>query len=86
MRNPQDSKIAIIGLGYVGLPLAVEFGKHYDTLGFDINQTRIAELRAGEDKTLEVDADELAAATRLTFSATLDDVDVAGTQIIQRRG
>jgi len=82
MRNPQDSKIAIIGLGYVGLPLAVEFGKHYDTLGFDINQTRIAELRAGEDKTLEVDADELAAATRLTFSATLDDLRTCNVYIV----
>ena len=82
MRNPQDSKIAIIGLGYVGLPLAVEFGKHYATLGFDINQTRIAELRAGEDKTLEVDADELAAATRLTFSATLDDLRACNVYIV----
>jgi len=82
MRNPQDSKIAIIGLGYVGLPLAVEFGKHYATLGFDINQTRIAELRAGEDKTLEVDADELAAATRLTFSATLDDLRTCNVYIV----
>ncbi|OOG49342.1 Vi polysaccharide biosynthesis protein VipA/TviB, partial [Rhodanobacter sp. C06] len=82
MRNPQDSKIAIIGLGYVGLPLAVEFGKHYATLGFDINQTRIAELRAGEDKTLEVDADELAAATRLTFSATLDELRACNVYIV----
>jgi UDP-N-acetyl-D-galactosamine dehydrogenase len=60
----------------------VEFGKHYDTLGFDINQTRIAELRAGEDKTLEVDADELAAATRLTFSATLDDLRACNVYIV----
>src|SRR6185437_10501567 len=82
MRNPQDSKIAIIGLGYGGLPLAVGFGKHYATLGFDINQTRIAELRAGEDKTLEVDADELAAATRLTFSATLDELRACNVYIV----
>ncbi|MEW9624679.1 Vi polysaccharide biosynthesis UDP-N-acetylglucosamine C-6 dehydrogenase TviB [Rhodanobacter geophilus] len=74
MQNPEDSKIAIIGLGYVGLPLAVEFGKRCDTLGFDINQTRIGELRAGRDNTLEVDAAELAAAARLRFSATLDDL------------
>ncbi|HEX7731570.1 MAG TPA: Vi polysaccharide biosynthesis UDP-N-acetylglucosamine C-6 dehydrogenase TviB [Rhodanobacter sp.] len=74
MRNPEDSKIAIIGLGYVGLPLAVEFGKRHDTLGFDINQARIEELRAGRDSTLEVDADELGAATRLRFSAALDDL------------
>ena len=60
-------RIAIIGLGYVGLPLAVEFGKHFDTLGFDINPQRIAELTAGEDRTHEVSAAELAAATHLRF-------------------
>ena len=48
-----DKKIAIIGLGYVGLPLAVEFGKKYPTLGFDINQIRIDELSQGYDRTLE---------------------------------
>ena len=82
MRNPEDSKIAIIGLGYVGLPLAVEFGKRYDTLGFDINQARIAELRAGEDKTLEVDAAELAAAQRLRFSAAPDDLRACNVYIV----
>ena len=50
----KDAKLAIIGLGYVGLPLAVEFGKHYQTLGFDINQARVAELQNGTDHTLEV--------------------------------
>ena len=74
MQSLNDTKIAIIGLGYVGLPLAVEFGKRYDTVGFDINTLRIGELRAGRDHTLEVDADELATATRLRFSATLDDI------------
>ena len=74
MQSLNDTKIAIIGLGYVGLPLAVEFGKRYDTVGFDINTLRIGELRAGRDNTLEVDADELATATRLRFSATLDDI------------
>lgn len=63
--------IAIIGLGYVGLPLAVEFAKKYPTKGFDINQNRIDELTAGIDRTLEVDTEELAAATHLTFSADL---------------
>lgn len=82
MRHPEDSKIAIIGLGYVGLPLAVEFGKRYDTLGFDIDQARIAELRAGEDRTLEVDAADLATATRLTFSATLDDLRACNVYIV----
>ena len=74
MQSLNDTKIAIIGLGYVGLPLAVEFGKRYDTVGFDINTLRIGELRAGRDNTLEVDADELATATRLRFSAALDDI------------
>ena len=59
----ENARIAIIGLGYVGLPLAVEFGKHFDTLGFDINSQRIAELKAGEDRTHEVSPAELAAAT-----------------------
>ncbi|MCY7354994.1 MAG: Vi polysaccharide biosynthesis UDP-N-acetylglucosamine C-6 dehydrogenase TviB [Lysobacter sp.] len=69
-----DSRIGIIGLGYVGLPLAVEFGKQYDTVGFDINGARIAELRAGRDSTREVDAAELSTVTRLTFTAQLDDI------------
>jgi len=74
MQALENTKIAIVGLGYVGLPLAVEFGKRYDTLGFDINCTRVEELRAGTDVTLEVDSDELSAALRLRFSATLDDI------------
>jgi UDP-N-acetyl-D-galactosamine dehydrogenase len=74
MGNLESTKLAIVGLGYVGLPLAVEFGKRYDTLGFDINIERIAALRAGHDSTLEVDAQELAQATRLRFSAELDDL------------
>ena len=82
MRNLEESRIAIIGLGYVGLPLAVEFGRHYDTLGFDINQARIDELRAGHDQTLEVDAAELAAATRLRFSAALDDLRACNVYIV----
>ena len=52
----RNCRIGVIGLGYVGLPLAVEFGKHYETTGFDINPERIAELRRGKDRTLEVDA------------------------------
>ncbi|GHM99743.1 nucleotide sugar dehydrogenase [Cytophagales bacterium WSM2-2] len=61
-------KIAIIGLGYVGLPLAVEFGKILDVVGFDVNQTRIDELKKGVDRTLEVESDELKNAKHLTFS------------------
>jgi UDP-N-acetyl-D-galactosamine dehydrogenase len=82
MRNLESSKIAIIGLGYVGLPLAVEFGKHYDTVGFDINTTRIDELRTGHDNTLEVDADELAASPRLGFSADLEDLRGCNVYIV----
>ena len=64
-----DPRIAILGLGYVGLPLAVEFGKHFDTLGFDIDATRIDELRTGHDRTGELMAAQIAAATRLQCPA-----------------
>ena len=57
----QNKKIAIIGLGYVGLPLAVEFGKRRKVIGFDLNEARISELITGEDRILEVEPDELAA-------------------------
>jgi UDP-N-acetyl-D-galactosamine dehydrogenase len=67
--NLKDKKIAIIGLGYVGLPLAVEFGKKYSVIGFDINQKRISELSGGEDKTLEVTSSELSSAKNLRFSS-----------------
>ena len=63
-----EARIAIIGLGYVGLPLAVEFSKHFDTLGFDIDPQRIAELAGGEDRTREVSSKELAEARQLRFS------------------
>lgn len=77
-----NSKVAIIGLGYVGLPLAVEFGKKFDTIGFDINQLRINELRAGNDHTLEVASDELQQATRLSFTANLNDLRAANVYIV----
>jgi len=67
----EEAKIGIIGLGYVGLPLAVEFGKLMPTVGFDINTTRIAELEAGKDNTLEVDETELAEAIQLSYSSEL---------------
>ena len=67
-------KIGIIGLGYVGLPLAVEFGKILDVIGFDINQSRIDELKNGIDRTLEVDKVELSTSTKLKFSTSLDDL------------
>jgi UDP-N-acetyl-D-glucosamine/UDP-N-acetyl-D-galactosamine dehydrogenase len=72
--NLHDCKLAVVGLGYVGLPLAVEFGKHYPTLGFDIKAKRVAELRAGTDSTLEVEAAELQAAQRLTYSTEVKDL------------
>lgn len=72
--NLDKHKIAVIGLGYVGLPLAVEFGKHREVLGFDINGARVAELQAGRDSTLEVVPDELARARHLRYSTNLDDL------------
>jgi UDP-N-acetyl-D-glucosamine/UDP-N-acetyl-D-galactosamine dehydrogenase len=69
MFNVDQAKIAVIGLGYVGLPLAVEFGKHFPTVGFDINKARIAELQAGKDSSLEVEPAELAQATQLSVTA-----------------
>jgi len=69
----KELKIGIVGLGYVGLPLAVEFGKKYPTIGFDINSDRVVELQAGTDSTLEVSADELAAATQLALTDSIDE-------------
>src|SRR5690348_4677795 len=63
-----EPRIAIVGLGYVGLPLAVEFGKQLDTIGFDTSASRVAELSQGRDHTLETPAAEFAAATRLSFT------------------
>lgn len=71
MKEMKDIKLAIVGLGYVGLPLAVEFGKKYATLGFDNNQARLAELAAGHDHTLEVEDEELARAKMLSYSSEL---------------
>ncbi|MGH8808954.1 MAG: nucleotide sugar dehydrogenase, partial [Noviherbaspirillum sp.] len=82
MKISKNTGIAIIGLGYVGLPLAVEFGKTYPTLGFDINKRRVAELQNGTDITLEVDADELEAATRLAYSTELEDLRRATVYIV----
>lgn len=74
MLELSELKIAIIGLGYVGLPLAVEFGKQVPVIGFDIHQKRIDELKFGKDHTLEVSPEELAQATRLRYSANLEDL------------
>jgi UDP-N-acetyl-D-galactosamine dehydrogenase len=67
-------KIGIIGLGYVGLPLAVEFGKIIDVVGFDINKERIHELKKGFDRTREVDKTELNLSTKLSFTFELGDL------------
>ena len=74
MLQLSDLKIAIIGLGYVGLPLAVEFGKQLPVVGFDIHQKRIQELQSGQDHTLEVSSEELKQAIHLSYSANLDDL------------
>lgn len=66
--NLESARIGVLGLGYVGLPLAVAFGSRWPTVGFDINRARIEELRGGQDRTLEVDPDELQGATKLAFS------------------
>jgi len=82
MPTLNDAPIAVIGLGYVGLPLAVEFGKNRKVVGFDINTARIAELRAGKDNTLEVDAAEMAEAAHLSFTDQLDDIAECTTYIV----
>jgi UDP-N-acetyl-D-galactosamine dehydrogenase len=76
------SKLAIIGLGYVGLPLAVEFGKRRPTIGFDINSDRIAELQSGQDRTREVEAEELAEAKQLVFATDLEGIQDAQVYIV----
>ena len=82
MQPHTDARIAIVGLGYVGLPLAVEFGKQYATTGFDINGARIAELREGRDSTLEVEPELLAQAQRLAFTDRLDDIASCNVYIV----
>lgn len=76
------TRVGIIGLGYVGLPLAVEFGKKYPTIGFDINKLRILELKSGMDRTLEVSSKNLAAPSQLTFSSEFSDLKGCNTFII----
>jgi UDP-N-acetyl-D-glucosamine/UDP-N-acetyl-D-galactosamine dehydrogenase len=75
-------KIAIIGLGYVGLPLAVEFGKKTDVVGFDINKTRIDELKRGFDRTCEVAKNELEESVKLEFSTDIEDLRPANYYIV----
>lgn len=74
MKELSEINLAVIGLGYVGLPLAVEFGKKRAVVGFDINQPRIAALQAGHDSTLEVSDAEMAEAAQLSYTSNLDDL------------
>ena len=69
-----NTRIGVIGLGYVGLPLAVEFGRKFATVGFDIKRSRINELEGGTDSTLEVPDDDLKAATKLKYSSNVEDL------------
>jgi UDP-N-acetyl-D-galactosamine dehydrogenase len=82
MSDRNSTKIGVIGLGYVGLPLAIEFGKQYPTLGLDIKQERIEELRAGHDSTLEVDSEELTSAKQLVFTHDPNDLADCNTYIV----
>jgi UDP-N-acetyl-D-galactosamine dehydrogenase len=82
MKLTHDIRIGVIGLGYVGLPLAVQFGKTYTTIGYDINQCRVQELKDGIDRTLETDGLELAEAGQLTFSTDVEDLRQANVFIV----
>ena len=77
-----DLKLGIIGLGYVGLPLAVEFGRKRNVIGFDIKQERIDELKSGHDSTNEVTSEELGAAGHLTFSTQIQDLNTCNCYIV----
>jgi UDP-N-acetyl-D-galactosamine dehydrogenase len=74
MLSLRKCRIGVVGLGYVGLPLAVEFGKLFETIGFDVNPQRVAQLRKGRDSTLEVSPDELRTAQRLSFTTDLEQL------------
>jgi UDP-N-acetyl-D-glucosamine/UDP-N-acetyl-D-galactosamine dehydrogenase len=78
----RTKRIAIIGLGYVGLPLAVEFGKHRPVVGFDINPKRLAELQAGKDHTLECSPEQLKAASQLSYTHQLDGIKACQVFIV----
>jgi UDP-N-acetyl-D-galactosamine dehydrogenase len=78
----ENTKIAIIGLGYVGLPLAVEFGKKQAVVGFDINEKRIEELNQGSDFTLEVSPEELRQAKQLKYTSNIDDIKACNVYIV----
>ena len=78
----KNRKVAVIGLGYVGLPLAVEFGKKRSVVGYDVNRDRVAELRNGLDRTRECARDELTAARHLSYSCDESDLSDCGVFIV----
>lgn len=80
--DDQSITLGVVGLGYVGLPLAVEFGKKYQVIGFDINKKRINELKNGQDKTLEVSSEELAEAKKISYTDKLEDLKAANIFIV----
>ena len=82
MHSLSETRVSVIGLGYVGLPLAVEFSKHFPTVGFDVKRERVQELREHRDSTRELSADALAAATGITYSADLDDIRACNVYIV----
>ena len=82
LHSLENVKLGIIGLGYVGLPLAIEFGKKYPTLGFDINTKRVDELKQGHDFTLEVSSEELADSEFISYSADVDDLKNCNIYIV----
>ncbi len=82
MFDLENVHIGVLGLGYVGLPLAVEFGKKYPTIGLDINEERVAELKSGQDSSLEVDPDELQQVPYLSYTSQLDDIKPCNVYIV----
>ena len=80
--NSQNKRIAIVGLGYVGLPLAIEFSKKYETIGFDINDDRIMQLNNGHDITNEVESQEIRSLDRISFTSELRDIKNCNIYII----
>jgi UDP-N-acetyl-D-galactosamine dehydrogenase len=82
MQNLRKSRIAVVGLGYVGLPLAVEFGRRFDTVGFDVKAQRVAQLRRGRDVTLEVSRAQLKAARHLRFTTRLEELKRCNVYVV----
>lgn len=82
MLTIENLRICVIGLGYVGLPLAIEFGRKYKTTGFDLKLSRIKELQQGIDSTLEVTAEEFRTADKLTFTTSLDKIKDCNVYIV----